>query len=186
MSEIHSSPRSLRADRDGQFTLDHGETYFANFDGLCEPRNPGGIATYGVIVRKGNETVFEDSGLAFAKPWSKEASNNVAEYSAAIRALEWLSKSQLQKSPVVLRGDSRLIINQLRGEFKVKAPRLRELHLRAMSLLKEFSDLKLEWVDRSRNAEADLLSRRAYYRFKSETKTRSRGTQTPFNEQSKI
>ena len=170
MSASSSNPRTGRFAEEEQFTLDRGETYFANFDGLCEPRNPGGVATYGLVIRKGNKIVFEDSGLAFAKPCTIEASNNVAEYSAAIKALEWLSNNGLQRSPIFLRGDSRLIINQLKGEFKVKATRLRALHGRAISLLREFSNLKLEWVDRSKNAEADLLSRRAYYRFKSETR----------------
>jgi ribonuclease HI len=154
-----------------QSTFDSKETYFANFDGLCEPVNPGGVATYGIIIKKGGETVFEDGGLAFAKPWSDEASNNVAEYSAAIRALEWLSMNKLQDSPIVLRGDSSLIINQLRSEFKVKGARIKLLHQRAVTLLEEFRNLKLEWVDRSKNAEADRLSRLAYRKFRTESKT---------------
>jgi len=157
--------------RELQSSSDSDETYFANFDGLCEPINPGGVATYGIIIKKGEETIFEGGGLAFAKPWSDEASNNVAEYSAAIRALEWLSMSKLQDSPIVLRGDSRLIINQLRRDFKVKATRIKILHQRAMALLKEFRNLKLEWVDRSKNAEADRLSRLAYRKFRTETKS---------------
>jgi ribonuclease HI len=163
--------RLVREKESFQITIDFQETYYANFDGLCEPLNPGGVATYGIVIRKGEDVVFEDSGLAFAKPWTKEATNNVAEYSAAIRALEWLTKNKLQDSPIVLRGDSRLIVNQLRGEFKVKAPGLKELHLRALKLLREFRKIKLEWIDRSRNAEADRLSRLAYRKFKAETRT---------------
>jgi len=106
--------------------------------------------------------VFQDAGLAYAKPWSNEASNNVAEYSALIRGLEWLKRSNLQSEQIIVRGDSRLIINQLNKVFKVKAKRILELYLRATELLSEFKDLKLEWVDRSQNKEADLLSRIAY------------------------
>jgi len=146
------------------------ETYFVNFDGLCEPVNPGGVATYGVIVKKGTEPVFQESGIALAKPWTKEASNNVAEYSGAIRALRWLKDNGLHDMPIVLRGDSRLIINQLRGEFKVKAPRIVNLYKQASKLVSEFTDIKLEWVDRSLNSEADLLSRQAYRKFRNESK----------------
>lgn len=157
-----------------QTTLDStGDTIIAYFDGLCEPVNPRGVATYGIVIQKEGKVLFEESGLAFAKPWSMEASNNVAEYSAAIRALEWLKANGFTASPIVLRGDSRLIINQLKGKFKIKAPRLKELHARASKLAKEFKNLGLEWVDRSRNAEADRLSRIAYRKYRIESKRRT-------------
>lgn len=151
---------------ESQQTVDRAETYVGYFDGLCEPVNPGGIATYGVVIKKEDEILFEDSGLAYARPWSKEASNNVAEYSAAIHALEWLKMNRLENSRVILRGDSRLIISQLKGAFKVKAPRIIDLYRRASKLLGEFSDLKLEWVERSKNKDADLLSRIAYRKYR--------------------
>ena len=155
-----------------QITIDWSDAHIAYFDGLCEPVNPGGVATYGVLIKKAGGTVFEDSGLALAKPWTLEASNNVAEYSAAIRALEWLNEHDLQDSPVVLRGDSRLIINQLKGTFKVKAARILDLNKRAAALLSKFTNLKLEWVDRSKNSEADRLSRVAYGKYRLESSRR--------------
>ena len=147
-------------------SLNVDESVYLNFDGLCEPRNPGGIATYGVIIRKGKVHLLEDNGLAFAEPWSNNASNNVAEYSALIRGLEWLKNHNMFDSKVVVRGDSSLVINQLKGTFKVKATRIIELYKRAKDLLDEFQDLKIEWVDRSQNKEADLMSRVAYTRFR--------------------
>ena len=74
---------------------------------------------------------------------------------------------------MILRGDSRLIINQLRGKFKVKAARIKGLHERAAKLLSEFHNLKLEWVERSKNSEADRLSRVAYRKYKMESKQRA-------------
>jgi len=118
-----------------------------------------------LIVKENGKTVFQQAGLAYAKPWTNEASNNVAEYSAVIRGLEWLKKNNLQSSLVVIRGDSKLIINQLNGVFKVKAKRIVELHLRAIRLLSEFKNVRLEWIERSLNKEADLLSRVAYSRY---------------------
>ncbi len=138
---------------------------FVYFDGLCEPRNPGGVATYGLIIFKNNNTLHEEGGIADAEPWSQEASNNVAEYSAIIHGLEWLKKEGMVDSKVVIRGDSKLIINQLSGKFKVKAIRLIELYLKARKLLSEFKSTKLEWVPRESNSEADLLSREAYARY---------------------
>jgi ribonuclease HI len=136
-----------------------------HFDGLCEPKNPGGVATYGIVIEINGKKVFEDSGLADAPPWSLMASNNVAEYSALIRGLEWLKREGHCRDNVLVLGDSRLIINQLEGRFKVKAPRLRELYHKAKELIGEFSRLKISWVDRSENAEADLLSRIAYAKY---------------------
>jgi ribonuclease HI len=165
-----------------QRTVDWTDPYVAYFDGLCEPVNPGGIATYGIVIKKDGKTVFEDSGLAFAKPWTTEASNNVAEYSAAIRALEWLKENGLQDSPAVLVGDSRLIINQLKGTFKVKAKRIIELHKQASQMLESFTKMRLLWVERARNSEADRLSRFAYHKYKRElvrTSLKS-STKTPF------
>jgi ribonuclease HI len=144
------------------------ETICLNFDGLCEPVNPGGIATYGVVVQKGRVHLLEDSGLAFAKPWSGEASNNVAEYSALIKGLEWLQANGFTNSQIVVRGDSSLVINQINGRFKVKAKRIVDLHKRARDLIQQFHNLRFEWVDRSKNKEADHLSREAYRRIKRE------------------
>jgi ribonuclease HI len=144
------------------------KTVYLYFDGLCEPKNPGGVATYGVAVWKGSEMIFEESGLARAKPWSNDASNNVAEYSAILRGLEWLLDHGYSNSKVVVRGDSRIVINQLNGTFKIKAPRLLELYHDAKALLTKFQNLKIEWVDRSRNSEADLLSRIAYKKYRRE------------------
>ena len=98
--------------------------YIMNFDGLCEPKNPGGVATYGVTIKKDGKTIHEESGIAEAEPWTAEASNNVAEYSGIIKGLQWLAEQGLSKFPVIVRGDSKLVINQLSGKFKVKAPGL--------------------------------------------------------------
>ena len=116
-------------------------------------------------MKKEKETIHEESGLAFAKPWTMEASNNVAEYSAIIHGLEWLDRNHLNSSCIVLRGDSKLVINQLKGLFKVKAIRIVELYQRAVKLLSRFQDVHIEWVERSENKEADLLSRIAYSRY---------------------
>jgi len=145
--------------------LDEAQSYFLNFDGLCEPKNPGGIATYGIVVKKGEKTIHEESGLADAEPWTNEASNNVAEYSGILRGLRWLSEHGHTKSPVIVRGDSRLVLNQMNGVFKVKAPRIIELYKESKELASQFSDIRFEWVDRSQNSEADLLTRIAYRRY---------------------
>jgi ribonuclease HI len=84
--------------------------------------------------------------------------NNVAEYTAAIRALE--RARDLGATEVLLRSDSRLLIEQLAGRWKVKNPTLQELHRRAFVLLAGFGTVRLEHVRREFNVEADRLANR--------------------------
>lgn len=143
------------------------------FDGLCEPKNPGGVATYGIIISRDGEKILAEGGLAEATPYTDEASNNVAEYSALIRGLSWLLERGLNNEKVVIRGDSRLVLNQLNGKFKVKALRLVELYHKSNELLSKFDNIELQWIDRSKNAEADLFSRIAYSKFLREKRNSS-------------
>ena len=135
-------------------------------EGSLEPS----LGAFGLVVKHQGKTIHQDAGLAYAKPWTNEASNNVAEYSAILRGLEWLKEKNMQTAAIIIRGDSRLIINQLNKTFKVKAKRILELHARATKLLSEFNNVRLEWVDRSQNKEADLLSRVAYHRYRKSIK----------------
>ena len=127
------------------------------FDGLCEPKNPGGIATFGYVIILEDRKI-EGYGLA-AKPYSKDATNNVAEYTGLICLLEEM-KSLGIRNPLI-RGDSQLVVRQLNGEYKVKSPRILPLYVKAVKLVKEL-DAKIEWVPREFNSEADRLSRLAY------------------------
>ena len=86
------------------------------------------------------------------------ATNNVAEYTAAIRGLE--RARELRATHVLLRSDSRLLIEQLAGRWKVKNPTLQVLHHEARSLIKGFEEVRFEHVRRERNVEADALANR--------------------------
>jgi ribonuclease HI len=126
----------------------------AHFDGSCDP-NPGGTCRYGFVVWRGSQKLTEGHGVA--APPGPGATNNVAEYTGAIRALEWL-RYEKSGEPIVLRGDSELILRQLQGRYKVKSPLLAPLFWRARELLAELPQVRLEWIPRERNAEADRLA----------------------------
>ena len=84
------------------------------------------------------------------------ATNNVAEYRAAI---EGLRRAQaLGAANVLLRSDSKLLIEQLAGRFKVRNPRLVELHAQVRQLAARFRSIHYEHVPRERNREADRLA----------------------------
>jgi ribonuclease H / adenosylcobalamin/alpha-ribazole phosphatase len=85
-----------------------------------------------------------------------ETTNNVAEYTAAIRGLE--RAAALGASEVTLRTDSQLLVNQLTGVYRVKTPHLQPLHRRLRSLAAGFERVTYEHVPRARNTEADRLA----------------------------
>lgn len=126
----------------------------AYFDGSCDP-NPGGRCTYGVAVFRGPKKIHEDRGLAVLP--GPGATNNVAEYTGCIRALEWL-QYETGPEPRVLRGDSELVINQLKGRYRVRSPLLTPLYERARTLLAESPSVRLEWIPRTKNIDADRLA----------------------------
>lgn len=139
----------------------------AYFDGLCEPKNPGGVATYGFVVFRDGKRAHEGSGLA-ATPYSEGATNNVAEYTGVLKALEWLVEQGLEKEKILVRGDSDLIIKQLKGEYKVKSPLLAPLYKKARELAFRFPSLSFEWIPREQNREADKLTNLAYAEYAGE------------------
>jgi ribonuclease HI len=85
-----------------------------------------------------------------------EATNNVAEYTAAIEGLS-LAR-ELGASSVTLRSDSQLLVNQLTGRYRVKTIHLQPLHQRVRSLAAGFDRVTFEHVRREENQEADRLA----------------------------
>ena len=139
-------------------TADFGSVVTVHFDGACQPPKGGGVATFGYTI-EGDRYHEEGHGLAVA-PWSAHATNNVAEYVAAIRALEWL-RSQGYRGPVMLLGDSQLVIRQMRGEYEVRAEHLQQYHEHLRRLSGDFADVQFVWVAREENTRADALSKEA-------------------------
>jgi ribonuclease HI len=129
-----------------------------HFDGACQPPGGGGVATYGFTV-EGPGLDYEGKGLA-VRPWTPRATNNVAEYTAAIRALEWL-RGHGYSGPVRVMGDSQLVIRQLQGQYRVKSPHLQEYHALTVRLASQFEQVDWVWIPREANARADELSKEA-------------------------
>lgn len=127
-------------------------------DGLCEPINPGGTGCAAYLIKKNGKIVEKGAVVLDA---SKEMTNNVAEYSALIYALQTVRKLGLNKEKAVYRSDSKLLVSQMRGEWKVKGPRIVPLHEKAKELTKGL-DIDFKWVPREENEEADRLCRLAY------------------------
>jgi ribonuclease HI len=84
------------------------------------------------------------------------------EYTAIIQALEWLLVNNYENEKIIVRGDSQLVISQIKRKFKVKAPKIIPLYRKVMSLISKFKYIHIEWIPRGQNQEADRLSNYAY------------------------
>jgi ribonuclease HI len=128
-------------------------------DGLCEPRNPGGTATYGFVVYINGEKKHEGCGIVGE---GEGMSNNVSEYSGLIAALEWLYKNGYAADEIIVRSDSQLLVNQMSGLWACRGGMYKPYYEKAKAMLRFFKNIKFEWIPREKNEEADRLSRRAY------------------------
>lgn len=84
------------------------------------------------------------------------STNNVAEYKALIAGLELALEQGVKELDVFL--DSELVVSQVKGEWKIKNERLRQLAATAQTLLSRFDKWSLQHVPRGRNADADRLA----------------------------
>ncbi len=72
------------------------------FDGLCRPRNPGGVATYGYVIYKDMKKVKHECGVIGS---GAGMTNNVAEFTALKHAAEWVNRQGIDDE-IVIKGDS--------------------------------------------------------------------------------
>ncbi len=129
-----------------------GETWVAYIDGASKG-NPGPSAI-GVLIRDPDGLLLAEISEAIG-----EATNNVAEYRAMIRALE--ECRLLKAENVLVRTDSQLLARQIDGKYKVKNPQLIELFDKVRKSASKFSAFKVEHIPREENKEADALANRA-------------------------
>jgi len=119
-----------------------------HIDGLCEPVNPGGTATFGYVIRDNSDSVLaRKSGLVGKGP---AMSNSVAEYAALCEALEFLLTKKQENSVIEVRSDSALVVNQMSGNWKFRKGLYREKYLEAVRLCARFSKLRFRWIPRER------------------------------------
>jgi ribonuclease HI len=121
----------------------------AYFDGGARG-NPG-PAGYGVHIVDDQGTVLSEQHGSLGI-----ATNNIAEYRGLIAALQWAVEHDLKSFTV--RGDSQLIVEQMRGNYKVKNEGLKPLYLQARMLVMQIGDVRFEYVPREQNKNADRLS----------------------------
>jgi ribonuclease HI len=126
--------------------------YTANIDGAARG-NPG-PASYGVVVRSPDGKLLESLGKYIGRH-----TNNVAEYYALIAALDYAAASGIKRLRVL--SDSQLIVNQMKGLYKVKHPDLRPLHERAKKQASGLEAFTIQYIPREENSDADAAANAA-------------------------
>jgi ribonuclease H / adenosylcobalamin/alpha-ribazole phosphatase len=111
--------------------------------------NPG-PAAYGYVLEAEDGTVLAAHGEAIGT-----ATNNVAEYRALIAGLE--KALELGVDELEVKSDSELLVKQMRGEYRVKKPTLRELWEEAEQLERRLGSVRYTAVRREHNELADRL-----------------------------
>ena len=111
--------------------------------------NPGPAAGGAVVIDPVSGEVLAEVGV-----WVGTATNNVAEYSGR-RALELDPDASL-----TIRMDSKLVVEQMMGRWKIKHPAMAELAAEARSVLSG-TPVRFEWVPRLQNSRADACANQA-------------------------
>ncbi|UIP00231.1 ribonuclease HI family protein [Halobaculum sp. CBA1158] len=142
-----SDPERLAA-----LVRDGGGRGHVYFDGASRG-NPGPAAIGWAIVT--GDGIVSEGGERIG-----DATNNRAEYEALIRALEAAVDYGLAEADV--RGDSQLVVKQVRGEWNANDPDLRERRVRARELLERFDRWSIDHVPRELNERADDLANEAF------------------------
>jgi ribonuclease HI len=115
--------------------------------------NPG-RAAIGVVVSDPDGNVLGELGEPIG-----ETTNNVAEYRALLRGINWARELGADELEIV--GDSELVARQLTGAYRVKHPSMKPLHAAALAALRPFGAWSIRTVPRAQNARADELVNRA-------------------------
>jgi len=113
--------------------------------------NPG-PAAYGALLRDA------DTGAVIAERGETigAATNNVAEYRGLIAGLE-LAREHAAEADVEVRMDSKLVVEQMAGRWKIKHPDMKPLALEAQRIARDLGPITWTWVPREENKAADAL-----------------------------
>jgi len=115
--------------------------------------NPG-PSSWGAVFLNEDRSIISEHYKAIG-----DNTNNFAEYTAVIEALKQAKEEKFTE--VVLETDSQLLVKQLTGEYRVKAPNLKPLFAECSALAKEFKSCQFVHVRREINKVADALANRA-------------------------
>ncbi|WP_293770659.1 bifunctional RNase H/acid phosphatase [uncultured Corynebacterium sp.] len=114
--------------------------------------NPGVAGSGTVVYAADGITVLREIAYVVGTG----STNNVAEYHGLLRGLE--AARDLGATDVEVHMDSKLVVEQISGRWKIKHPDMQKLALEAQSIIRGFDSFEIGWVPRAQNKVADALS----------------------------
>ena len=130
----------------------------AYFDGACEPINPGGTMGFGAVVTENDQITWSASGM-IPPNGPGTTSNNLAEYTGLLALLDYFIEAGLADANIEVRGDSKLVIEQMAGRWKIGDGIYAPSACKARAIAARFTNLRFQWVPRDQNHLADELSK---------------------------
>ena len=130
------------------------DVYVLEFDGASRG-NPGEAGAGALLRRKRDDRIVEE----LLEYLGRERTVNEAEYAALCLGLR--KAVELGITKIDVRGDSKLIVNQVDGSFKLKSANLKSMHAEAVALKEKFDEFKISHVKREFNKHADQLANMA-------------------------
>ncbi len=115
--------------------------------------NPGPSAAGFVLIDQ-NKKQLSAKGIFLG-----EGTNNTAEYSGILKALETAKKFAADEIEIF--SDSELLVKQINGEYNVKSENIRPLFMQVMDMLDKFKNWKIKHIPREKNQQADKLVNQA-------------------------
>jgi len=85
----------------------------------------------------------------------------VGEYYGLYKALQYLIDNGLNDNSIIVEGDSKMVINQMTGKWKVKKGYYKDLAKKVIALKPKFKSIRYYWIPREENEWADGLSKKA-------------------------
>ncbi|KKO83565.1 bifunctional RNase H/acid phosphatase [Corynebacterium otitidis] len=117
--------------------------------------NPGIAGSGSVIFAEDHETVLRELSYVFGE----KVTNNVAEYQGLVNGLN--AARELGATTVRVFLDSKLVVEQMTGRWRIKHADMKRLATIAKKLGEEIGEVTYKWVPRAKNARADELANRA-------------------------
>lgn len=128
-----------------------GAGVVAFFDGAFER----GRSAFGAVIYRNGERIHVAAERVIT---GAQSSCNVAEYAGAINVLRFFQQDGITHGTIY--GDSMLVIKQLNGAWRAKAGAYLPFYLQALEIRRKLPDVRLIWIGREHNGEADELSKR--------------------------
>ena len=155
MQKLENSMRELEkliGPSDSEISSESHQLYTdgaAEFDDDYKPIN----AAIGGLLKKGDEVIF-----SFAENIGSGRTSNEAEYLALIKGIQGCLEYEVYD--VSICADSKLVVNQVNGKYKLKDSKMIKLHGEVIKLCSKLKSWNISHVVREKNTEADDLSKK--------------------------